>query len=61
MSPLEAALVNMIMSGSNFSLIVRIVLKEVVGSLNSQLGATTAVAKSIAPKISVEYYTATVN
>jgi len=60
MSPLEAALVTLIMNGSNFSLISRIVLVEAEGSKDSQLSATTAVASSVAPNITLEYYPATV-
>lgn len=60
MSPLEAALVTLVMNGSNFSFISRIVLVEAEGSKESQLSATTAVASSVSPSISLEYYRATV-
>ena len=46
MSPLEAALIVLIMSGESFDDITRAVLVEAAGSMCSQLAATTAVLSS---------------
>lgn len=61
MSPLEAALVMLTMSGDSYSTITRVVLVEASNTLCSQLEATLNVITSIAPNIKLEYYKAIVS
>lgn len=58
MSPLEAALIKLIMSGDAFGNIIRAVLVEATNSKANQFEATTDVLSSIAPGIVLEYYKA---
>ena len=58
MSPLEAALVLLSMSGDSYQYIARVVLVEAAASKCSQLEATIDVLAAIAPSIVAEYYTA---
>lgn len=60
MSPLEASLISLIMSGDTFIDIRRAVLVEAANSKVSQLSATTNVLASIAPAVKLERYLASV-
>ncbi|MBS4065295.1 MAG: cytidine deaminase [Chitinophagaceae bacterium] len=59
MSPLEAALVLLVMSGDSYGNIQRIVLVEASNNNISQKSATEDVISSIAPGVTIEYYIAT--
>lgn len=59
MSPLEAALVLLIMSGDSYTNINRAILVEAVNNKCSQLSATKDVLSAIANNVVLEYYTAT--
>mgnify|MGYP002789491306 FL=1 len=58
MSPLEAALVLLIMSGDSYANIQRVILVEAANNNCSQLTATNAVLQSIAPGVNLEYHVA---
>jgi cytidine deaminase len=59
MSPLEAALVMLIMSGDSYSNINRVILVEATASQCSQFEVSSDVLASIAPAIKLEHYLAT--
>lgn len=59
MSPLEAALVLLTMSGDAYTNIQRIVLVEAANNKCSQKSATIDVMSSIAPGVNLEYHLAT--
>ncbi|HTG66495.1 MAG TPA: hypothetical protein VL859_08980, partial [Flavobacterium sp.] len=59
MSPLEAALVLLIMSGDSYTNINRAILVEAINNKCSQLSATKDVLSAIAKNVVLEYYTAT--
>lgn len=58
MSPLEAALVLLIMSGDTYANIRRIILVEAANNKCSQKSVTEDVMSSIAPAVNLEYYVA---
>lgn len=57
MSPLEAAIVLLIMSGDSYSNIYRAILVEAKNNKCSQLSATKEVLAKVAKDIELEYYT----
>ena len=59
MSPLEAAVVQLVMSGDSYANITRAILVEAQTNKISQLTATTDVLSAINRSISLEYYQAT--
>jgi cytidine deaminase len=59
MSPLEAAVVQLIMSGDSYANINRAILVEAQTNKISQLTATTDVLSAIAESVKLEYYQAT--
>ena len=59
LSPLQVALVALILAGDDFSAISQVCLVEVRGAVISQKGVTEAVLSTIAPGVTLQVATAT--